>query len=906
MAKKPTYEELEQRVKRIEKEAEKDKQIEQGLAKTTALLEYMLNASAVVFYRCEPSGYYPATFISKNIKQQLGYEPEDFINGPKFWVSHIHPDDAELILSQLSGFFKKGYHSYEYRFLHKDGTYRWMYDDFKLLRDAEGKPIDIIGNWIDITERKQAEVALQESEERYRALFMNNPIETLIVDIEGRITSYNKAREERTKKVLQDRLPELGDMMYTEDYAGKHKINMREELMSCINSGKSKSFLEMKYNQRFLDINIAPFTDGAIITSVDATDRKQAEEALIESEERFRFFSKVTFEAILFHEDGVLLEANDQYYDMFGYKPHELLNRHAILLTIAPESIDFLKSQINSGSTALYEVIGIKKNGEKFPIEVHSRKIKYKGRNVRSAAIRDLTKHKQTEEALRKSEEKYRILVENSYDIAYSVTPDGIITFIGPQVDRFGYAPEDMISKHYLEFVVPEQRQEVMHSFEKGTKNGTNDPTEFQLQGKDGRLHWVETVGETRHDDSGHPLVQIGVLRDIAERKRVEQERKKLEAQLQQAQKIEAIGTLAGGIAHDFNNLLMGIQGNTSLMFQDIDSSTPHYKRLKSIEKQIQSGVKLTSQLLGYARKGKYEVIPINLNQIVNETSDTFGQTKKEIVIHKKLVKDLYAIEADQGQIEQVLLNLFVNAADAMPSEGNLYLETKNVTKKDLKNKPYKPKSDKYVLLIVKDTGIGMNKSTIERIFEPFFTTKEMGRGTGLGLASVYGIIKAHGGYIDVKSKKNTGTTFRVYLPATKRKVKKAAKTSDEFIKGKGTVLLVDDEEIIQDVCKDMLKTIGYKVFSAKDSKEAIEIYRKNQNDIDMVLLDMIMPNISGGEVYDHLKEINPDIKVLLSSGYSIDSEATEILNRGCNGFIQKPFDMKKLSAKISKILNNK
>jgi two-component system cell cycle sensor histidine kinase/response regulator CckA len=223
-----------------------------------------------------------------------------------------------------------------------------------------------------------------------------------------------------------------------------------------------------------------------------------------------------------------------------------------------------------------------------------------------------------------------------------------------------------------------------------------------------------------------------------------------------------------------------------------------------------------------------------------------------------------------------------------------------------LKNKPYKPTADKYALLIVKDTGIGMDKSTLERIFDPFFTTKKMGRGTGLGLASVYGIIKAHRGYIDVESKEKHGTTFRVYLPATKRKIKKVTKTYYELIKGTGTVLLVDDEEIIQVVCKELLKTIGYRVFSAKDGKEAIEIYRKNQNDIDIVLLDMIMPNMSGGEVYDRLKEINPDIKVLLSSGYSIDSEATEILNRGCDGFIQKPFDIKKLSAKIGEILNKK
>ncbi|MBU4389226.1 MAG: response regulator [Proteobacteria bacterium] len=393
---------------------------------------------------------------------------------------------------------------------------------------------------------------------------------------------------------------------------------------------------------------------------------------------------------------------------------------------------------------------------------------------------------------------------------------------------------------------------------------------------------------------------------EIEERKQAEEKTKQIEAQLQTAQKMEAIGTLAGGIAHDFNNLLMGIQGNTSLMFEDIDSSHPHYNRLKSIEKQIQSGVKLTSQLLGYARKGKYQVKPISLNKLVEEISYTFGMTRKEIVIHQKLAEDLLAIEADHGQIEQVLLNLFVNAADAMPSGGELILETMNVKDKDIKGALYDPKAGSYVMLTVTDTGEGMDKSTMERIFDPFFTTKKIGRGTGLGLASVYGIIKAHGGYIDVKSIKQHGTTFRIYLPASKRKVRKVTKTSDKLINGTGTVLLVDDEEVIQEVCKELLENIGYKVFLANDGKKAIELYRKNQDEIDIVLLDMIMPNMSGSEVYNRMKEMNQDIKVLLSSGYSIDGEATAILNRGCDGFIQKPFSLNDLSGKIKEILNKK
>jgi len=388
-------------------------------------------------------------------------------------------------------------------------------------------------------------------------------------------------------------------------------------------------------------------------------------------------------------------------------------------------------------------------------------------------------------------------------------------------------------------------------------------------------------------------------LKDITKSKR-------LEAQFQQAQKLEAIGTLAGGIAHDFNNLLMGIQGNVSLMMVDIDSTHPYYERLKKIEKQVQSGARLTSHLLGYARKGKYEVKPVDLNTMLKEASETFGRTRKEITIHRELAEGLLAIEADSGQIEQVLLNLFVNAADAMPGGGDLILTTMNVTHKDMKGKLYDPRPGKYVLLMVTDTGIGMDKETTERIFEPFFTTKEMGRGTGLGLASAYGIIKGHGGYIDVESRKEQGATFSIYLPASERKVQEAVKTAEPFIKGTGTVLLVDDEEVILEVGKELLEGMGYRVLIAKDGKEAIEVYEKDRDEIDIVVLDMVMPNMGGGETYDRMKEINPEIKVLLSSGFSIDGEASEILERGCNGFIQKPFTMKRLSGKTRDILEKK
>jgi len=339
-------------------------------------------------------------------------------------------------------------------------------------------------------------------------------------------------------------------------------------------------------------------------------------------------------------------------------------------------------------------------------------------------------------------------------------------------------------------------------------------------------------------------------------------------------------------------------------MQMDIDSKHPYYERLNNIEKQIVRAASLTSHLLGYARKDRYEVRPISLNRLIEEVSGAFARTRKEITIHKKFVKDLSAVEVDCGQIEQVLLNLFMNASDAMPEGGDLIIETTNVKSEDMKEKLYNPKPGNYVMLRVADTGIGMDKKTAERIFEPFFTTKEPGQGTGLGLASSYGIIKGYGGYIDVESKKGEGTTFRIYIPASEKDVRDKDIASEKIIKGTGTVLLVDDEKVILQVGRELLEAMGYRVLTASGGKEAVEVCRKNRDEIDMVLLDMIMPAMGGGEVFDIIKGINPKIKVLLLSGYSIDGRANEILNRGCDGFIQKPFGASELSIKIKEILS--
>ena len=382
-------------------------------------------------------------------------------------------------------------------------------------------------------------------------------------------------------------------------------------------------------------------------------------------------------------------------------------------------------------------------------------------------------------------------------------------------------------------------------------------------------------------------------------------DRKILERQLIYAQKMQSMGTLAGGIAHNFNNLLMGIQGNASLSLLGMETDHPLFKNLNNIEKLVKNGSNLTSQLLGYAREGKFEIKPIDINLIVKETSETFGAARKDIEIILDIAPDLFSVKADRGQIEQTLLNLFVNAADAMPEGGTLSIKTSNVTENDISDKPYQAKPGNYVLITVRDSGLGIDSRIIDRVFEPFFTTKGLARGTGLGLASAYGVIKGHGGYIDVTSIKDKETTFSIYLPSTQESIAKEEEMTDELQMGTGTILLVDDEEIIIYAGEQMLRKLGYNVIIAESGKEALEIFSKDHENIDLILLDMVMPGMGGGEAYDKIKEIDGNVRVLLSSGYSLDGQAQEIMDKGCNGFIQKPFTLKNLSQKVKEVLSN-
>ena len=762
----------------------------------------------------------------------------------------------------------------------------------------------------ELTERKQAEEALRVSEERHRKLFEEAQDGIVLADAEtGVIVDCNY---EAAKLVNRDKSELIGQHQTILHPSRQTNENFSETFQNHLGENEGRvletqvitSTGEIK--EVAIKANLLHIGDRKLLQVIfrNITEQKQAEEEVKESEEKYRTILE-NIEEGYYEVDiaGNFTFFNDSICKMLGYTNDEVMGMNSRQYT-EKEDAQRLYQTFNrvyetGKSTKIFDWKIIRKDTTKGYVEASVSLMKDSEGNPTGfrGIVRDITEKKQIEANLTQTKNFLQNILDSSIDGITTTDLQGNVIYTSLRTeDILGYDQEAAISKKAYSFYSNgiENAKTIMKVL---NEKGELRDHEMKFIRKDDTLIDINLSASLLRNEEGEIIGTLGIYRDITEKNM-------LEAQLAQAQRMEALGTLAGGIAHNFNNLLMGIQGNASLMLLETNPAHPNYQRLKTIEKSVQSGSRLTRQLLGYAREGRYEIKPISLNQLVKETSDTFSMTKKEIRIHQEFAEDLFGIRADQGQIEQALLNLYVNASDAMPAGGDLFLKTMNVTHKEIKKKPYKAKPGNYVLLTIRDTGVGMDKETMKRIFDPFFTTKGLAKGTGLGLASTYGIIKAHGGYIDVDSEKGHGTTFYIYLPASKKRIEKPIKSTGQIIKGRGVILLVDDEEIILDVDVQLLEALGYTVLKAKGGREAVELYKENKDTITMVLLDMVMPDMGGGETYDRMKEINPDIKVLLSSGYSIDGQATKILQRGCDGFIQKPFNMKELSQELRKILN--
>lgn len=520
-----------------------------------------------------------------------------------------------------------------------------------------------------------------------------------------------------------------------------------------------------------------------------------------------------------------------------------------------------------------------------------------------SGHIANAIERKLAEDQLRESEERFRVSFQLNPDaIGIIRLQDGVYVDVNDGFTTIsGYSREEVVGKSSNETKLLMDPMDSHGIAEILRKNEALNNIEITFRTKTGLLRYaVMSAKIFKLHGEDHVLT---ICRDITERKREQERRFQLEEQLRHAHKMEAIGTLAGGLAHDFNNLLMGIEGRLSLMMEETDLEHPFITHIVGIQECAKKAANITGQLLGFAQGGKYEVKPMNLGELIQSQTEIFANATGEITIDLNVAPDLWTIEADQNQLRQVILNLYVNAKQAMPTGGNLRVRAENITLDPEAALALQLKEGKYVTFSVIDTGIGIEPKYVQRIFDPFFTTRDMGRGTGLGLASVYGIIKNHDGVITVQSKLGKGSTFTVYLPATEKPLESPKPMVANINNDALTILLVDDEVLIIEVTVEMLENLGYNILTATSGQEAVTIFKEKHDSIDLIILDMVMPIMGGLETLRLLNPIDPRVKVLLSSGYSIEGETNQLLQHGCHGFLQKPFNMKNLNAKIREIL---
>jgi PAS domain S-box-containing protein len=623
---------------------------------------------------------------------------------------------------------------------------------------------------------------------------------------------------------------------------------------------------------------------------------------ILEKDLQFYTLFENAKDAIIVHESsGHILEVNHAATALLGYSKKQLIgsnwNRIGVLDHLS-DQIGFFQKVLSREPVKPLDTTLRKQDGAVFRAEISSTHVRFQGRRAIQSTVRDLSIHHMLEESYRETKEKYRFFIESAMVGVYIMKED-TIQFMNSMLEKItGYSREELFTMCFYDLIAPEDKKSVMEKHRRVSQGeDESDPYEVRFLNKQGGQTWCE-VRDSRVILDGSSAIMGNVI-DISARK-------ELQRQLLESQKLESIRTLAGGIAHDFNNLLGGILGYASLLLSDMKQNHPFHDDIHAIAETTKRAAELTNRLLAFARGGKYHVAPIDLNGLLDEVSERVQEmSDRPIRFLKHTEKHLWSVLGDSRQIQQSILNVCINAYDAMPQGGRLTLHSQNVTLKACsKELPATVAPGDYVRIHIIDTGIGMDDAVKSRIFDPFFTTKPLGEGTGMGLAMVYGIVQNHGGFVDVASSPGKGTEVRIYLP---RFIEKASAEPEkprvqEPHDRERTILFVDDEEIIRQVAKRMLERGRHRVLLARNGKEALEIYTKHKDDIDLVLLDFIMPVMGGRETYRRLKLIDEDVRVAFTSGYSL-YDRPEYIPLGKAFFIQKPFQTEVLLQKIQEIL---
>ncbi len=651
----------------------------------------------------------------------------------------------------------------------------------------------------------------------------------------------------------------------------------------------------------------SPEPDTFSVAFEDVTEALRAEQAVRESEERFQkaFRSAPMLMTLSRVADGRYLEVNDRFCAVTGFSREEAVGKTSVELGwIAPaDRVRLIEELLRQRGVRDLELELRAKDGRRVVCRYSGELVRAGGEELLLSIATDISEEQRARAALHESEARFRELADLLPLSLFETDREGRLTYANQVAcSTFGYTSAELTAGlNVAAMIDPADRERAARAFG-AALNGTATTGNTYLGLRRSGESFPIRIYSCRIVRGGELRGLRGAIVDETATRRGEEERERLQAQLVHAQKMESIGTLAGGIAHDFNNLLGGILGSLSLMEEELGESFPYHEDLVEMKSLVGRGADLTRQLLGFARRGTLDPRPLDLNLIVEKTARLYGRTRKDVVLRLEREPQLPTVLADRTQVEQVLLNLFLNAGQAMPEGGVLWVRTESVELALEAAAARGAEPGRYVRLDVVDSGIGMSETTLARIFEPFFTTRE-GHGTGLGLASVQGIVTAHGGFVTVESKPGEGSTFSVYLPASDERPLEETDRGGIARRGGETVLVIDDEEPVLRVTRRLLERLGHEVLTARSGLEALDHLRRERGRVSLVILDMIMPGMSGRQTYDALREVAPALKVLIASGHSEEGQAADLLARGCLGFIQKPFDVARLAAKLAEIL---
>ncbi|HRS52698.1 MAG TPA: PAS domain S-box protein [Candidatus Marinimicrobia bacterium] len=863
-------------------------------------------------------------FITANpaMTDSFGISAEELIGKTFFEV--MPPDIAQHRLEMVRKALKEDrIQNFEDE---RDGKYYYNLFVPVKISEQEEATVQVIAR--DITESKQMQNQLLESERKYRDLVENMAEGLITIDEQKIVTLVNS----KICHMLEFKPEEMVGKNIFDFFDSKNQKILKQELVKRPEGTFSQyeiTFTTKSGKQIPALISGAPNFDekgrfrGSYANVLDFTERKQAEEALRQSEEKYRLITETTSDLISLHTFD--LNASYTYVSpsikrIAGYEPEELLGESAftyihpedrkgllkILKTYVGYTIKNLMSAKKSEFTETIEYRFKHKSGKWIYLQSVGNTL---GKQLLLVS-RDVTQRVQMEASLRESEERYRSMVENSAMGVFIVDDNSNFEFVNQRLcEILGYRASEIIGHKFMEFLAPESVELVQDRYQRLQKSeAVSMNYEFEVIRKDGERRQVEIYSNVVKDTDGknHTIAQI---LDITERVKAEAARDSLESQLRQAQKMEAVGRLAGGIAHDFNNILTIILGYSQMALMNLQPDQKFYSQFQKINDAARRSANMIGKMLAFSRQQNAEPQRLNLNTHLESTKGLLEKMVREDIrisfIQGAELNDIYL---DPTQFDQIIINLVANARDAMPKGGNLVIETANFTcdsEYSLKHHGFQPGN--YVMISVSDTGCGMDKETQEHIFEPFFTTKGEGEGTGLGLATVYGIIKQNNGFINVYSEPNKGATFKIYFPVYEGRDEKHYQAEDlENIMGQETILLAEDDTDVRNFTRNALQQLGYRVIDFGEPIEALEYFKKHSDEIDLLFTDLVMPGMNGQELHRQIEQIKPGIKVLFTSGYTSNIIAVQgIIKRGIN-FLQKPFAIAALGKKIRQILDTK